>query len=115
MSKRGDAANQYLFKSGLYRRRQRCHLFSHEILCERLYRRAGPRIERKRAKLQAKVLAPAATESEFAKRSLDVDQFEYEGTIKKYHTSKEMAACLLELYDSSKQLVSLMGRHLILN
>ena len=59
-------------------------------------------LKEKGAKLQAKVLAPAATESEFAKRSLDVDQFEYEGTIKKYHTSKEMAACLLELYDSSK-------------
>ncbi|CVN38353.1 short chain dehydrogenase [Streptococcus pneumoniae] len=59
-------------------------------------------LKEKGGKLQAKVLAPAATESEFAKRSLDVDQFEYEGTIMKYHTSKEMAACLLELYDSSK-------------
>ena len=49
-----DAANQYLFKSGLYRRRQRCHLFSHEILCERLYRRAGPRIERKRPNYRQK-------------------------------------------------------------
>lgn len=56
----------------------------------------------KGAKLQAKVLAPSATESEFAKRSLDVDEFEYEGNFKKYHTSKEMAACLLELYDSEK-------------
>lgn len=45
----------------------------------------------KGAKLQAKVLAPSATESEFAKRSLDVDEFEYEGNFKKYHTSKEMA------------------------
>ncbi|MER0142522.1 MULTISPECIES: SDR family NAD(P)-dependent oxidoreductase [Bacillus] len=56
----------------------------------------------KGAKLQAKVLAPSATESEFAKRSLDVDEFEYEGNFKKYHTSKEMAACMLELYDSEK-------------
>ncbi|MEY8693279.1 SDR family NAD(P)-dependent oxidoreductase [Bacillus safensis] len=56
----------------------------------------------KGAKLQAKILAPSATESEFAKRSLDVDEFEYEGNFKKYHTSKEMAACLLELYDSEK-------------
>ncbi|WP_456265690.1 MULTISPECIES: SDR family NAD(P)-dependent oxidoreductase [unclassified Bacillus (in: firmicutes)] len=56
----------------------------------------------KGAKLQAKVLAPSATESEFAKRSLGVDEFEYEGNVKKYHTSKEMAACLLELYDSEK-------------
>ncbi|MBL4987352.1 SDR family NAD(P)-dependent oxidoreductase [Bacillus safensis] len=56
----------------------------------------------KGAKLQAKVLAPSATESEFAKRSLDVDEFEYEGNFKKYHTSKEMAACMLELYESEK-------------
>ncbi|KIL22766.1 hypothetical protein B4134_0429 [Bacillus safensis] len=56
----------------------------------------------KGAKLQTKVLAPSATESEFAKRSLDVDEFEYEGNFKKYHTSKEMAACMLELYDSEK-------------
>ncbi|APT46256.1 SDR family NAD(P)-dependent oxidoreductase [Bacillus safensis] len=56
----------------------------------------------KGAKLQAKVLAPSATESEFAKRSLDVDEFEYEGNFKKYHTSKEIAACMLELYDSEK-------------
>ncbi len=46
-------------------------------------------LKEKGAKLQAKILAPSATESEFAKRSLDVDQFEYEGNIKKYHTSKE--------------------------
>ncbi|PRO39717.1 SDR family NAD(P)-dependent oxidoreductase [Bacillus sp. LLTC93] len=59
-------------------------------------------LKEKGAKLQAKVLAPAATESEFAQHSLGVDQFEYEGNIKRYHTSKEMAACMLELYDSSK-------------
>ncbi|MGM0917446.1 oxidoreductase [Bacillus sp. NMCC4] len=59
-------------------------------------------LKEKGANLQAKVLAPSATESEFAKRSLDVDQFEYEGNIKKYHTSKEMAGCLLELYDHEK-------------
>lgn len=59
-------------------------------------------LKEKGAKLQAKILAPSATESEFAKRSLDVDEFEYEGNFKKYHTSKEMVACLLELYDSEK-------------
>ncbi|KIL17860.1 SDR family NAD(P)-dependent oxidoreductase [Bacillus safensis] len=59
-------------------------------------------LKEKGAKLQAKILAPSATESEFAKRSLDVDEFEYEGNFKKYHTSKEMAACMLELYDSEK-------------
>ncbi|CUB21200.1 MULTISPECIES: SDR family NAD(P)-dependent oxidoreductase [Bacillus] len=64
----------------------------------------------KGAKLQAKVLAPSATESEFAKRSLDVDEFEYEGNFKKYHTSKEMAACMLELYDSEKTIGIVDGK-----
>lgn len=54
------------------------------------------------AKMQAKVLAPAATETEFAVRSLDADTFEYEGNIPKYHTAKEMADFLLELYHSEK-------------
>lgn len=54
------------------------------------------------AKMQAKVLAPAATETEFAKRSLDIDQFEYEGAVPKYHTAKQMAGFLLDLYDSEK-------------
>lgn len=64
----------------------------------------------KGAKLQAKVLAPSATESEFAKRSLDVDEFEYEGNFKKYHTSKKMAACMLELYDSEKTIGIVDGK-----
>lgn len=54
------------------------------------------------AKMRAKVLAPAATETEFAKRSLDVDQFDYNGVIPKFHTAKEMAGFMLELYDSEK-------------
>ncbi|WP_138754548.1 SDR family NAD(P)-dependent oxidoreductase [Paenibacillus sinopodophylli] len=52
--------------------------------------------------MQAKVLAPAATETEFVLRSRDVDQFEYKGAVPKYHTAKEMAGFLLELYDSEK-------------
>lgn len=58
----------------------------------------------KRAAMKAKVLAPAATETEFAKRSLDADEFQYAGSIAKYHTAKEMAQFLLELYDSNKVL-----------
>ncbi|MED1724572.1 SDR family NAD(P)-dependent oxidoreductase [Brevibacillus parabrevis] len=54
------------------------------------------------ASLQAKVLAPAATETEFAKRALDLDDIQYEGVIPKYHTAKEMAGFMLELYDSDK-------------
>ncbi|RLQ96664.1 SDR family NAD(P)-dependent oxidoreductase [Falsibacillus albus] len=54
------------------------------------------------AKMQAKVLAPAATETEFAERSMDLDEFKYEGTIPQYHTAKEMAGFMLDLYDSDK-------------
>jgi short-subunit dehydrogenase len=48
------------------------------------------------------VLAPAATETEFAKRSLDLNQFDYKGVVPKYHTAKQMAGFLLDLYDSEK-------------
>ncbi|WP_165997800.1 SDR family NAD(P)-dependent oxidoreductase [Bacillus sp. Cs-700] len=54
------------------------------------------------AKMQAKVLAPAATETEFANRSMDVDNFEYEGTVPQFHTAKEMADFMLDLYDSNQ-------------
>lgn len=54
--------------------------------------------------MQAKVLAPAATETEFAKHSLDADEFQYEGVIPKFYTAKEMARFLLDLYDSEKVL-----------
>lgn len=56
----------------------------------------------KGASMQVKVLAPAATETEFAKRSFDIDQFEYEGAIPKFHTAEQMAGFLLDLYDSEK-------------
>ncbi|NBI30857.1 SDR family NAD(P)-dependent oxidoreductase [Chengkuizengella marina] len=56
------------------------------------------------AKMKAKVLAPAATETEFAKRSMDVEDFDYNGAIAKYHTAKEMAGFMLDLYDSNQVL-----------
>ncbi|KRD91741.1 oxidoreductase [Bacillus sp. Root147] len=59
-------------------------------------------LKTKGAKMQAKVLAPAATETEFAQRSFGTDSFEYKGKVAKYHTSKEMAEFLLALYDSDK-------------
>ncbi|MDC2865357.1 SDR family NAD(P)-dependent oxidoreductase [Bacillus sp. BP-3] len=59
-------------------------------------------LKEKGAAMQVKVLAPAATETEFAKRSLDTDEFQYEGVIPKFHTAKEMAGFMLELYDSEK-------------
>ena len=36
------------------------------------------------ALMQAKVLAPAATETEFAKRSFDISEFEYHGTVPRW-------------------------------
>jgi short-subunit dehydrogenase len=54
----------------------------------------------KEAKMKAKVLAPAATETEFAQRSFDLDDFKYEGNVPKFHTAKEMAGFMLDLYDS---------------
>ncbi|TKD69370.1 SDR family NAD(P)-dependent oxidoreductase [Pseudalkalibacillus hwajinpoensis] len=54
------------------------------------------------AKMQAKVLAPAATETEFANRARDIDTFEYDGTVPQFHTAKEMAGFMLDLYDSNK-------------
>ncbi|MBS2970080.1 SDR family NAD(P)-dependent oxidoreductase [Metabacillus sp. KIGAM252] len=59
-------------------------------------------LKSKGAPMQAKVLAPAATETEFAKRSMDLDSFEYEGAVPKFHTAKEMAGFMLDLYDSEK-------------
>jgi len=54
------------------------------------------------AHMQAKVLAPAATETEFAKRSLNISEFEYHGTVPRFHTAKEMAGFMLNLYDSDR-------------
>jgi short-subunit dehydrogenase len=54
------------------------------------------------ALMQAKVLAPASTETEFAKRSFDISEFEYHGTVPKFHTAKEMAGFMLDLYDNDR-------------
>ncbi|QHE61542.1 SDR family NAD(P)-dependent oxidoreductase [Rossellomorea vietnamensis] len=56
----------------------------------------------KDSQMKAKVLAPAATETEFAQRSFDVPDFKYDGTVPQYHTAKEMAQFMLDLYDSDK-------------
>lgn len=60
--------------------------------------------------LKAKVLAPAVTETEFARLSRNLDQFEYKSAFPKYHTAKEMAGFLLELYDSDKVVGLVDGR-----
>lgn len=54
------------------------------------------------AKMQAKVLAPAATKTEFGKVANGVDNYDYDKSFSTYHTSRQMAAFLLDLYDSDK-------------
>lgn len=59
--------------------------------------------------MQAKVLAPAATKTEFGKVANDVEEYDYDRFFGTYHTSAQMAAFLLELYDSDK-VVGLVDR-----
>ncbi|MGV2882814.1 SDR family NAD(P)-dependent oxidoreductase [Paenibacillus taichungensis] len=59
-------------------------------------------LEIKGAKLKAKVLAPAITETEFVNKSLDTEDFDYKANMSKYHTAKEMAGFMLELYDNNE-------------
>ncbi|MNJ37854.1 putative oxidoreductase [compost metagenome] len=59
-------------------------------------------LELKGAKLKAKVLAPAITETEFVKKSIDVEEYDYKANMPKYHTAKEMAGFMVELYDSNE-------------
>ena len=54
----------------------------------------------KQAKLQAKVLAPAATKTEFGMVATGKEGYDYDRSFKRYHTSEEMAELLLRLYDS---------------
>ena len=54
----------------------------------------------KQAKLQAKVLAPAATKTEFGMVATSKESYDYDKAFKKYHTSEQMAEFLLRLYDS---------------
>lgn len=61
------------------------------------------------AKMRAKVLAPAATKTEFGKVANDVEEYDYDRFFGTYHTSAQMAAFLLELYDSDK-VVGLVDR-----
>lgn len=54
------------------------------------------------AKLRAKILAPAATKTEFGKVVNDVAEYDYDKSFGIYHTSREMAEFLMKLYDSDK-------------
>lgn len=66
-------------------------------------------LQENHAKLQAKVLAPAATQTEFGKVANNVNDYDYDKLFGTYHTSTQMAAFLLELYDS-KQTVGTVDR-----
>ena len=61
------------------------------------------------AKMQAKVLAPAATKTEFGKIANDVREYDYDKLFGTYHTSTQAATFLLKLYDSDK-VVGLVNR-----
>ena len=52
------------------------------------------------AKLRAKVLAPAATETEFGRVACGTDHYDYDQMFGTYHTAAQMARFLLSLYDS---------------
>lgn len=56
------------------------------------------------AKMKAKVLAPAATKTEFGKVANNASEYDYDKLFGTYHTSQEMAAFLSELYDSNRVL-----------
>ncbi len=61
------------------------------------------------AKMKAKVLAPAATKTEFGMVANNVSKYNYDKSFGTYHTSRQMAGFLLELYDSEK-VVGLVDR-----
>ncbi|MNB85153.1 Sulfoacetaldehyde reductase [compost metagenome] len=59
-------------------------------------------LELKGAKLKAKILAPAITETEFVKKSIGAEDFDYKANMPKYHTAKQMAGFMVELHDSNE-------------
>lgn len=54
------------------------------------------------AKLRAKVLAPAATRTEFGRVANGVDSYDYDKAFGTYHTADQAADFLLALYDSDR-------------
>lgn len=59
-------------------------------------------LEQKGAKMKVKVLAPAITETEFMNPGNGQDKFDYKAHMPKYHTAKQMAGFMMDLYDSSQ-------------
>lgn len=52
--------------------------------------------------MKAKILAPSMTETEFVKTARELDEFSYSDNVQQFHTAKEMAQFMLDLYDSDK-------------
>ena len=52
----------------------------------------------------AKVLAPAATQTELGKKANNVEQYDYDRAFGTYHTSQQRQRFLLRLYDSDSTL-----------
>lgn len=57
-------------------------------------------LQKEKAALSVKILAPHATETEFGKITTDMAEFDYQKYYSKFHTAEEMAGFLLKLYDS---------------
>ena len=53
-----------------------------------------------RLPLKAKVLAPAATKTEFGKIASNAESYDYSSHFNTYHTAEQMADFLMRLYDS---------------
>lgn len=68
-------------------------------------------LELKGAKLKAKVLAPAITETEFVQKSIDAEGFDYKANMPKYHTAKEMAGFMINLYDHNEVVVGIVDQN----
>ncbi|ALS00301.1 oxidoreductase [Enterococcus silesiacus] len=67
-------------------------------------------LEAKGSPLKAKVLAPAATETEFAQVANGSNSYDYTKGFTTFHTAKEMAQFLIELYQS-QEVVGLVDRN----
>ena len=59
-------------------------------------------LKQNNAQLKAKVLAPAATKTNFGNVATGKTNFDYDKSYPNYHTSEEMANFLIQLYESDK-------------
>ncbi|KAA8787828.1 SDR family NAD(P)-dependent oxidoreductase [Paenibacillus amylolyticus] len=68
-------------------------------------------LELKGAKLKAKILAPAITETEFVQKSIDAEGFDYKANMPKYHTAEEMAGFMVDLYEHEDVVVGIVDQN----